>query len=371
MTLIPELRAELHHAAGNVTASGARLRLLTEGKRRLVSTRTALVGGTVVLAPVVAAVVFVLSTASTKQSAWSRHALQQAAAVIIPKGSSNTILHISAVETFSPAEQRLRRHASEPVISKLTEQLWTREGDRGQERVILHVPGGPVLESDYTNTIYDRTNNTVYPPPQFPRSNPRYTLTPAADGGARLNVNLPGGGTYTQTLKAGVARKLRNGTDVALGDPLLRPTHRDQQGDSDGRTRLCLASPDTTAGPCVSRFRRPAPHAAQLNTGSGATHHSQRSASDRDLDRRNQNPGADRLLRAPPQLHPDRARRTWIRQEHLRHARHVHDIPNAPRRRQPTAPAAIDPEIRARRPQPRWPRQRRRTATTFLSGKSA
>jgi hypothetical protein len=214
MTLIPELRAELHHAAGNVTASGARLRLLTEGKRRLVSTRTALVGGTVVLAAVVAAVVLVLSTASTKQSAWSRHALQQAAAVIIPKGSSNTILHISAVETFSPAEQRLRRHASEPVISKLTEQLWTREGDRGQERVILHVPGGPVLESDYTNTIYDRTNNTVYPPPQFPRSNPRYTLTPAADGGARLNVNLPGGGTYTQTLKAGVARKLRNGTDV-------------------------------------------------------------------------------------------------------------------------------------------------------------
>jgi hypothetical protein len=172
-----------------------------------------LTAGTLTLAAAVAGVV-VLDQSSSGQYAWAKQTLQRAAAVVIPAGSSHTILHVVVTETFSPLAQRDRQQAHEPTVSALSEQAWIQQGRSAAERIILQVPRGPVLETNYTGQIYNKTTNTVYPAPQFPKGKPHYTLTPIAGGNYRLRVALPTGGAYTQTLKPGTARALRDGTDA-------------------------------------------------------------------------------------------------------------------------------------------------------------
>lgn len=99
------------------------------GHRRVTACR-GVAAGAVALAAAAAGVV-VLAQPPSGQSAWARQTLQRAAAVVIPAGSANTILHVTATETFS-------------------------------------------------RQIYNKTTNTVYPAPQFPKGKPH--LTPAKPG---------------------------------------------------------------------------------------------------------------------------------------------------------------------------------------------
>ena len=173
----------------------------------------ALTASALALAAVAAAVV-ALAHPSSGQSAWTRQTLQRAAAVVIPAGSSNAILHVAVTETFSPLAQRDRQREGDPVVSALFEQAWIQQGRSAAERVIVQVPGGPVLEESYTGQIYSKTINTVYPAPQLPRGKPRYTLTPTGSGSYRLRVTLPDGGLYIRTIKPSTAHALRDGTDA-------------------------------------------------------------------------------------------------------------------------------------------------------------
>ena len=175
-----------------------------------VTTRHGVTGGAFVLAATVVGVVVLVAPFSSGQSAWARQALQRAAAVVIPSGSANTILHIAATETLSP----LAQHARETTVSSLSEQAWIQQGKPGAERIIVQVPGGPVLEENGDSQIYNQTTNEVYPAPQIPSGRPHYTLTPTGSGSYRLSATLPDGGFSTETIDASAAQALRDGTDV-------------------------------------------------------------------------------------------------------------------------------------------------------------
>lgn len=150
-----------------------------------------------------------LTQSSSGESAWAKQTLQRAADVVFPTGSANTILHIAITETRSPLAQR----RSETTVSALSEQAWI-QGSYLRERVIVQDRGGPVLEENENGLIYNKTTNTLYATPQFPRGKPRYTLTPTGNGSYRLTITIPHGGVESQTLDASRARALRDGTDV-------------------------------------------------------------------------------------------------------------------------------------------------------------
>lgn len=231
---------------GNALRASAAMDLAREehaGHRR-VTARRGVAAGAVALAAAAAGGV-VLAQPPSGQSAWARQTLQRAAAVVIPAGSANTILHVTATETFSPVEQRFRRREGVPIVSALFEQAWIQEGKTSAERVIVQVPGGPVLEENYTGQIYNQTTNTVYPAPQFPKGKPHYTLTSIGGGSYRLSVTLPHGGVDTQTLDAGKARALRDGTDVVQWFLLY----------FDRRTQTTKVEPEV--GPSHPRARQP------------------------------------------------------------------------------------------------------------------
>ena len=181
-----------------------------QARHRRVTAPRGVAAGAVVLAAAAAGVV-VLAQSSTGESAWAKHTLQRAAAVVIPPGSANTILHLTATETLSPLAQRARA----TTVSTLSEQAWIQQGSPWGERAIVQVPGGPVLEENSTGQIYNQTTNTLYAAPQIPTGTPQYTLTPTGSTGSdRLSVTLPQGGVSTETLDASTAQALRDGTDV-------------------------------------------------------------------------------------------------------------------------------------------------------------
>jgi len=195
---------------GDALRASAAIDLTREehAEHRRMTARRGISAGAVALAAA-AAGFLVLAQPSSGEAAWAKQTLQRAAAVVIPAGSPDMILHITATETFSPLEQRLRRRLNETNVSTLLEQAWIQEGKTSAERVILQVPGGPVLETNYTNQIYNQTTNTVYPAPQFPSGKPHYTLTPTGSGSYRLSVTLPHGEVFTQTLNPSTAQALR------------------------------------------------------------------------------------------------------------------------------------------------------------------
>ncbi|MGI8712612.1 MAG: hypothetical protein ACR2NR_05385 [Solirubrobacteraceae bacterium] len=197
------LLVEIDRAAGTA-ARGRRI-----GRRRRWMVRS-LRGLTAIAALAATAVVIVLLTQSSSgESAWARQALQRAADVVIPTGSPNTILHIAITQTRSPLAQR----RSETTVSALSEQAWI-QGSYLRERVIVQDRGGPVLEENENGLIYNKTTNTLYATPQFPKSKPDYTLTPTGNGSYRLSATIPHGGVDNQTVDASTARALRDGTDV-------------------------------------------------------------------------------------------------------------------------------------------------------------
>ncbi len=154
--------------------------------------------------------VWLLTRSSSGEAALTRQTLQRAAAVLAPRSSSQTILHVEATETLSP----LARRGRATTVAKLTEQAWLQQGPPYAERIILQVPGGPVLEETGDRQIYNATEHAIYPAPQIPRGRPHYTLTPAGSGSYRLRVRLPHGRVMTQTLPASVAEALRTGKDA-------------------------------------------------------------------------------------------------------------------------------------------------------------
>jgi hypothetical protein len=176
--------------------------------RRTVARRG--VPATVAALAAAAAVVLVLAQPRSGESAWAKQTLARAAAVIVPPGSANTILHVTATETLSPLAQR----AASTTVSTLAEQAWIQQGKPWGERAILQVPGRPVLEEDSTGQIYNQSANSVYPAPRLPHGTPHYQLIPTGSGGYRLSVTMPHGGDSTQTLDAGTAQALRDGTDM-------------------------------------------------------------------------------------------------------------------------------------------------------------
>ncbi len=178
--------------------------------RRRVTARRGITAGVVVLTAAAAGVV-VLMQPSSGQSAWAKQTLQRAAAVVIPLGSSNAILHVAATETLSPLAQR----AAATTVSTFSEQAWIQQSAPGHKRTITRVPGRPVIEQNSAGQVYNPAANTVYPAPQVPSGKPRYTLTPTGHGGSyRFRVKLPDGSIYTQTLDAGTAKGLRDGTQA-------------------------------------------------------------------------------------------------------------------------------------------------------------
>jgi hypothetical protein len=193
---------------GDALHAGAAMDLAREehAKQRRVPARRGAAMGAVVL---VAAGVVVFAQRPSGESAWAKQTLQRAAAVVVPPGSANTILHVTATETLSPLAQSARA----TTVSMLSEQAWIQQGPPWGERAIVHVPGGPVLEENSTGQIYNQTTNTVYPAPRIPSGTPHYTLTPTDTDSYRLSVTLPQGGVSTQTLDAGTAQALRDGTD--------------------------------------------------------------------------------------------------------------------------------------------------------------
>jgi hypothetical protein len=226
-----------------------------------------------------AAAVVLLAQPSSRQSAWTKQTLQRAAAVIIPASSANTILHVSITETFSPLAQRDRQREGDPVVSALSEQAWIQQGMTPAERIIVHVPGGPVLEENYTGRIYNKTSNMVYPAPQFPSGKPQYTLTPTGRGSYRLSVTLPHGGVYTRNLDSSSARALRDGTDVVQWGllawnsrtqtqsvaPLVGPSH------PQGQQQLQAQQPDPASVSFAAELRAllDSGHARVIRTTTG------------------------------------------------------------------------------------------------------
>jgi hypothetical protein len=177
-------------------------------KRRRPAARVGFTAGTVVAAGALAS--FVVLDQSSGESAWAKQVIRRAAAVVAPAASANTILHIAATETLSPLAQR----ASDTTVSTLSEEAWIQQGTPWGERAIVQVPGGPQLEDTSSGQIYNATTQTVYPAPSIPSGTPSYTLTPTGNaGGYKLSVTLPQGGVFTQTLDAGTAQDLRDGTD--------------------------------------------------------------------------------------------------------------------------------------------------------------
>ena len=154
--------------------------------------------------------VWLLTGSSSGESALTRQTLARAAAVLAPAASSQTILHVKATETLSP----LARRGRATTVAKLTEEAWLQQGEPYAERIVLQVPGGPVLEETGDRQIYNATYHTIYPAPKIPSGTPRYTLTPAGSGSYRLRVRLPHGRVMTQTLSASVAAALRTGKDA-------------------------------------------------------------------------------------------------------------------------------------------------------------
>jgi hypothetical protein len=195
---------------GDALRASAAIDLAREqrAERRRITPRRSVAASAVVLAAAAAGVV-VLSQSSSVEAAWAQQTLQRAAAVVIPAGSTNTILHIAITETRSPLAQR----RSATTVSALSEQAWI-QGSYLRERVIVQYRGGPVLEENENGLIYNKTTNTLYATPQYPRGKPHYTLTPTGHGSYRLTVTIPHGGVDTQTLDASTARALRDGTDV-------------------------------------------------------------------------------------------------------------------------------------------------------------
>jgi hypothetical protein len=177
--------------------------------RRGVTARAGGPAGVLVLAAAAAGVI-VLTQRSSGEPAWAKQTLQRAAAVVIPPGSANTILHVTATETLSPLAQR----AAATTVSTLSEQAWIQQGPPWGERAIVQVPGGPLLEESSIGEIYNQTSNTVYPAPQIPSGTPQYTLSPTGSGSYHLSVSLPQGGVSTETIDADTAEALDNGTSV-------------------------------------------------------------------------------------------------------------------------------------------------------------
>ena len=198
---------------GDALRASAAIDLTREehAKHRRVTALRGVPAGVLVVAAAAAGVV-VFAQPPSGESAWAKETLQRAAAVVIPPGSANTILHVTATETLSPLAQRV----AATTVSTLSEQARIQQGSPWGERAIVQVPGGPVLEENSTGQIYNQTTNSVYPAPQLPSGTPHYTLTATGTGTGsyHLSVTLPRGGVSTQTLDASTAHALQDGTDV-------------------------------------------------------------------------------------------------------------------------------------------------------------
>lgn len=228
-------------------------------RRRHPAARRGAAAGAVVVAAAISAGVVVLDQPSG-ESAWAKQVIQRAAAVVVPPSSANTILHVAATETLSPLAQRARA----TKVSTLSEDAWIQQGAPGGERVIVQVPGGPMLEENSSVQIYNMTNNTVYPAPQLPSGKPHYTLAPISSGSYRLRVTLPHGGVYTRTLSPSTARALRDGTDAVQWGilawnsrtqtqsviPLVGPSHSQH-----GQQQLQAQQPDPASVSFAAELR--------------------------------------------------------------------------------------------------------------------
>ena len=199
---LERLGAALRAGAARDLARRTRATHQRQGARR-----GALAAILVLAAAAVAA--FMLTRSSAGESASTKQTLRRAAAVLTPQASSTTILYVSATETLSPLAQKGRA----TTVAKLTEHAWIQQGPPGDERVVLQVPGGPVIEENGDGEIYNETDNAIYPAPQTPKGTPHYTLTPTGSGSYRLRITVSHGRVFTQTLAASTAKALRDGQD--------------------------------------------------------------------------------------------------------------------------------------------------------------
>ncbi len=155
-----------------------------------------------------AAGVVVLAQPSAWESAWAKQTLQRAAAVVVPAGSANTILHVSVTQTMTPAA----RGDSALLVPTVDAEGWFQQGAPWRSVTREQVPGQtPTWQT--ASRVYDPATKRVYVDPPFPSSHPRYTLTKhGRDGVITLRI-ATSYGPVRETVTTAQARGLRTGAD--------------------------------------------------------------------------------------------------------------------------------------------------------------
>jgi hypothetical protein len=156
----------------------------------------------------------------------------RAAAIVLPKPSPNTIVHVSVTQTMTPAA---RHDAVSSAVPTVNAEGWFQQG--GQYLAVTRetLPAGtPIWESD--TEIYDPASKRSFVMPSLPGGHPRYTLATTKGGSYALRIAGPDG-PVQQTVSAAEAQALRTGADQiswsetwngrkATLQPMVMPTAR-------------------------------------------------------------------------------------------------------------------------------------------------
>jgi hypothetical protein len=148
----------------------------------------------------------VVVTGGVSSNSISDAQVLRAAAIVLPKPSPNTIVHVSVTQTMTPAA---RHNTVSSAAATVNTEGWFQQG--GQYRSVTRetLPKGtPVWESD--TEIYDPASKRSFVMPSLPGVHPRYTLAKTKGGSYSLRINSPDG-PVQQTLSAAEAQALRTG----------------------------------------------------------------------------------------------------------------------------------------------------------------